>query len=83
VADCVEFKFINWLLVCITCCDNLKFGIVEPEEMAFARLQLDKHMSAVTDMHATIEELLEIMFSMWSMARLYVVCSKSFGTILL
>jgi hypothetical protein len=44
---------------------------VEPEEMAVARQWLDKHVSAATDMHATIEELLETMFSMQSILRLY------------
>jgi hypothetical protein len=44
---------------------------VEAGEMAFARQQLDKHMSTVTDTHAAVEELLEIMFSVWSLPRLY------------
>jgi hypothetical protein len=48
-----------------------KVGIMEPEEMVFARQQLNKLMSTVTDTHAAIEELLEIMFSVWSLPRLY------------
>jgi hypothetical protein len=44
---------------------------MEPEETAVARQQFDKHVSAVMDMHATVEELLETMFSMQSMLRLY------------
>jgi hypothetical protein len=39
--------------------------------MAVAREWLGKHASAATDMHATIEELLEAVFSMRSMQRLY------------
>jgi hypothetical protein len=31
----------------------------------------DKHVSLVIDMHATIQELFEEVFSMWSMPRLY------------
>jgi hypothetical protein len=31
----------------------------------------DKHLSMATDMHAKTEELLEAVFSMWSMLRLY------------
>jgi hypothetical protein len=50
---------------------HLKGGIVEPEQMAAVRLCLSKHMSAAMDMPATIEELLEAVFSMQSMPRLY------------
>jgi hypothetical protein len=51
----------------------MKGGIVVPEETASARQRLNKHISTSTDMHATIEDLLERMFSMQSMLRL---CSK-------
>jgi hypothetical protein len=44
---------------------------VDPEETAFARQQHAKHMSMAMDMHAAIEELLEAVFSMQSMLRLY------------
>jgi hypothetical protein len=50
---------------------HLKGGIVEIEEMVIGSHQLNKHVSAETDMHATIEELLEEMFSVWSILRLY------------
>jgi hypothetical protein len=35
-----------------------------------ARQQLGKHVSAKTDTHATVEELLESVFSVWSIMRL-------------
>jgi hypothetical protein len=41
----------------------LKAGIVEQEEAAFARQQWGKH--------AATEELLEVVFSVWSMPSLY------------
>jgi hypothetical protein len=44
---------------------------VEAEWTAVTRQWLNKHMSTAMDMHATIEELLEAVFSMWSMLRLY------------
>jgi hypothetical protein len=42
---------------------RLKAGIVEPEE-AVARQRLGKHISAATNTHATIEELLAAAFSL-------------------
>jgi hypothetical protein len=39
--------------------------------MIVAVQQLDRHVSAGTDMHATIEKLLEELFSMRSMPRLH------------
>jgi hypothetical protein len=42
-----------------------------PEETASARQRFNKHVSAATDMHATIGELLETMSSMWSSPKLY------------
>jgi hypothetical protein len=53
----------------VTC--HLKGGIVEPEETAVARQRLDKHLAAAVDMHAAIEELLEAVFSVWSVLKLY------------
>jgi hypothetical protein len=60
----------------VTCL--LKAGIVEPEEMAVARQWLCKHVSmatnsrdATTYTHATLEEMLEAVFSVGSMQRLY------------
>jgi hypothetical protein len=38
---------------------------------AVGRWRRDKDVSVATSKHAAIEELLEAMFSMWSMARLY------------
>jgi hypothetical protein len=37
----------------------MKNQILEPEETAVAREQLDKHASAATNTHSTIEELCE------------------------
>jgi hypothetical protein len=47
---------------------RLKAGIVEPE---VAWIQLGRHVHAARDKQATIEELLETMFSMWSVPKLY------------
>jgi hypothetical protein len=44
---------------------------VEPEETAIAGQHHGKHMSAAMDTHATVEELLEAVFSVWSMPRLH------------
>jgi hypothetical protein len=44
---------------------------VQPEETAIARQRHGKHVSVAVDMHATVEELLEAVFSMWSVPRLY------------
>jgi hypothetical protein len=53
----------------------LKSRIVKPAETTVARERLCKHACchtmAVTDMHATTEELLEAVFSLWSVPRLY------------
>jgi hypothetical protein len=44
---------------------------VEQEELAIARQQHGKHVSAAMNKHATTEKLLEAEFSIWSMSRLY------------
>jgi hypothetical protein len=44
-------------------------GIVKPEETAVARQRLCKHVSAATDTHVTIEEILEAMFYMSFVSR--------------
>jgi hypothetical protein len=44
---------------------------VEPEKTSIARQWLGKQIQAATDMHATIEELLEMAFYMWPMLKLY------------
>jgi hypothetical protein len=44
---------------------------VEQEDAAIARQQRRKQVSAATNRHATIEELLEVVFSLWCMQRLY------------
>jgi hypothetical protein len=43
---------------------------VDPEKTSIARQWLGKHIPAATNMHTT-EELLEALFSMLSMSRLY------------
>jgi ribosome-interacting GTPase 1 len=48
-----------------------KVGIVEPEETAVAMQRMGKHASAATNQHAAIEELLEMVFYMQSVERLY------------
>jgi hypothetical protein len=48
-----------------------KSGIVELVETAVASKQLYKHVSAATDMHAAIEELLAAVFSMRFVLLLY------------
>jgi hypothetical protein len=44
----------------------------EGEEMVIAREWLNKHAPAATDMHITMEELLHVVFPMWSLLRLFV-----------
>jgi hypothetical protein len=48
-----------------------KGGIVEPEKKNLARQRLDKHVTAAKETQARIEELLETMFSMRSVPKLY------------
>jgi hypothetical protein len=55
----------------VTCL--LKARIVEREEMAAATEWLGKHASVATDMHAAIDKLLEVTFSMYSVPRPYTV----------
>jgi ribosome-interacting GTPase 1 len=45
--------------------------MVENEDAVFARQRHGKHMSAATNTHTRIPELLEKMFSMLSMMRVY------------
>jgi uncharacterized protein YabN with tetrapyrrole methylase and pyrophosphatase domain len=42
-----------------------------PRETSSARQRHGKHVSAVTNNHATTEELSDVVFSMWSVSRLY------------
>jgi hypothetical protein len=49
----------------------MKSGIVEPENKAVARQRLRKHVSPATHKQATIGELLEAVFSLRSVPRLY------------
>jgi hypothetical protein len=44
---------------------------VERKEAATARQQISKHAPTATDMHATLEELLDEVFSILSIMRLY------------
>jgi hypothetical protein len=44
---------------------------VEPEETSVARQRLGKQVSAATDKQATLEELLGMMFSIWSVQNGY------------
>jgi hypothetical protein len=54
---------------------HLKARIVKPEEPAVVRQWLAKHISAVMNTHATIENLLNV-FSMRSVTHGYPVCSE-------
>jgi hypothetical protein len=60
----------NYIVACL-----LKARLMEPAETAVAREHLCKHshclVMATTDMHATIEKLLESVFSVQSVSRLY------------
>jgi hypothetical protein len=50
-----------------------KNGIVEPEETAVAGKRRNKHLSMAVNMHATTEQMLEAVFSIWFMPS---PCSK-------
>jgi hypothetical protein len=50
----------------------MKAGILEQEEAAIARQRQGKHVSAAMNQHTTIEELLKVVFSVWSAPRLYI-----------
>jgi hypothetical protein len=49
----------------------MKARIADQEKTSIARQQLGKHVSAVMNNHATTEDLIEAVFSMQSMLRLY------------
>jgi hypothetical protein len=49
----------------------MKAGIVEPEKTFIARQRFGEHVSAATNAQETIEELLEVTFSVGSAPRLY------------
>jgi hypothetical protein len=51
---------------------------VEPDEADLVRQRLDKHVSEATDTHATTEELLEVVFSVRSVLRLYSESRREF-----
>jgi hypothetical protein len=46
----------------------VKAGIVEPEETVVARQRLGNHFPAATNTHATVEELMDVVFSMRSVS---------------
>jgi hypothetical protein len=52
---------------------------VEQEEAAIAMQQHSEHVSAAMNQHTTTEELLEAVFSVWSMLRLIVRMNSQFG----
>lgn len=49
----------------------MKVQIVEQEEMVIVRQWLGEHVSAATHQHATVNEMLEAAFSLWSALRLH------------
>jgi hypothetical protein len=51
---------------------QLKAGILEQIDATIARQRCCKHVSAATDMHATVEKLLDAMFFVWAVPRLYI-----------
>jgi hypothetical protein len=48
----------------------MKAGIANPEKIFIARQRHGKHVSEVSNNHATTKELLEVVFSMRSVPRL-------------
>jgi hypothetical protein len=61
----MDFETVNTNECTVTvhaCCDIITW--------LFARQRLSKHISTATDMYATMEELLEAMFSVQSMVKL-------------
>jgi hypothetical protein len=50
---------------------HLKARTVEVEKVAVAKYRGGKHISTATDGDEKIEEPLEVVFSLWSMPRLY------------
>jgi hypothetical protein len=50
---------------------RLKAGVVEQEETAVCRQRRGKHVSRATNQHTTIKEMLDAMFSMRPLSRLY------------
>jgi hypothetical protein len=51
---------------------QLKVGAVEQDQAAGTRQRRGKHVSAVTNQHATVDEVLEVVFYMWSVPRPYI-----------
>jgi hypothetical protein len=49
----------------------MKGGAVETEETAVAKQRINKHVSAPTDTHTTTDELLEAVFYVRAVLRLY------------
>jgi hypothetical protein len=49
----------------------LEAVIVESEEMAIPRQHLGKHVSAATNKHTAVEEILKASFSVHSLLKLY------------
>jgi hypothetical protein len=50
----------------------------DPQKTPTDRQQHGKHVSAVTNNHATRKKLLEVVFSMWSVQRLHNENQQSF-----
>jgi hypothetical protein len=48
----------------------MKAGIVQLEETAVARYRVGKQVSAATNTYATLEELLDAVFSMRSLSKI-------------
>jgi hypothetical protein len=48
------------------------------ESTAVAMQRCDKHVSTATNQPATIEELSEVIFSVWSVLRIYIASSHEF-----
>jgi hypothetical protein len=61
------YIYIYIYIYILTC--NLKGGMAGPEEIDVVRQQIDKHVSAAADTHATIDELFEVIFSLRSVPR--------------
>jgi hypothetical protein len=67
----MAYSVFEWRILCTVAC-LLKARTVKPAETAVARQWLSSHnVMATTDMHTTMEELLEAVFAVRSVPKLY------------
>jgi hypothetical protein len=58
----IKWGILDHVASCVSRSEHLKAGIVEPEVSDVTRQRLGKHISAETNTHATMEELLDAVF---------------------